>query len=139
MNKLLFTFFALLLSVAVMAQQPEGEKASQNGPRITFKTSEYDFGDIHQGEKAEYTFAFENTGNEPLILSNVMTTCGCTATDWPRDPVAPGEAGQLKVMFNSAGKMGRQTKVVTIVSNAVNSQERVKMIGNVLPKKSDSK
>lgn len=141
MNKLVFTFFALLLSVAVMAQKPEEVKAprSENGARITFEQAEYNFGDIHQGEKAEYVFAFENTGNEPLILSNVMTTCGCTATDWPRDPIAPGGAGQLKVVFNSAGKMGRQTKVVTIVSNAVNSQERVKMVGNVLPKKADSK
>lgn len=141
MNKLVFTFFALLLSVAVMAQKPEEVKApkSENGPRITFEEAEYNFGDIQQGEKAEYVFAFENTGNEPLILSNVMTTCGCTATDWPRDPIAPGAAGQLKVVFNSSGKMGRQTKVVTIVSNAVNSQERVKMVGNVLPKKADSK
>ena len=135
MNKLVFTFFALLLSVAVMAQTGT-EKASQNGPKITFQETEYNFGDIQQGEKVEHVFTFENTGNEPLILSNVMTTCGCTATDWPRDPVAPGKTADIKVVFNSAGKMGRQNKVVTVVSNAVNSQEKVSLVGNILPKKS---
>lgn len=139
MKNLLFTFFALFLSVAVMAQQPEGEKSTENGPRITFQTSEYDFGDIIQGAKAEHVFAFENSGTEPLILSNVLTTCGCTATEWPREPIAPGKTGEIKVVFNSAGKMGRQTKIVTVVSNAVNSQEKVKMLGTVLPKKSESR
>lgn len=139
MNKLVFTFFALLLSVAVMAQKPAEDKVAQNGPKITFQEAEYNFGDIHQGDKAEHVFAFENSGNEALILSNVNTTCGCTATNWPRDPIAPGGTGEIKVVFNSAGKMGTQTKVVTVFSNAVNSQEKVRMVGNVLPKTSDSK
>lgn len=75
----------------------------------------------------EHVFIFNNSGIEPLILSNVQTTCGCTATDWPRDPIAPGSTGEIKVVFNSAGKMGRQNKVVTVISNAVNSQEKVKL------------
>lgn len=140
MNKLVFTFFAMFLSVAVMAQEATKEAENQKGPKITFETTEYDFGDIHQGEKVEHVFAFENSGTEALILNNVVTTCGCTATEWPREPIAPGKKGEIKVVFNSAGKMSRQNKVVTIVSNAVNSQEKVKLVGNVLPKKTtDSK
>lgn len=139
MNKFLFTFFALLLSVAVMAQESTENRVPQSGPQITFEEEEYNFGDIHQGEKAEHVFAFENSGTEPLILSNVITTCGCTATSWPRDPIAPGGTGEIKVVFNTAGKMGTQTKVVTVLSNAVNAQAKVRMAGNVLPKKSDSK
>ena len=139
MNKLVFTFFALLLSVAVMAQEATTEAKNQNGPKITFEQTEFDFGDIHQGDKVEHVFVFENSGTEPLILSNVLTTCGCTASEWPREPIAPGKKGEIKVTFNSAGKMSRQNKVVTVVSNAVNSQEKVKLIGNVLPKKNESK
>lgn len=139
MNKLLFTAFALLFSISVMAQQAGTESASQNGPKITFQETEYNFGDIQQGEKVEHVFTFKNSGTEPLILSNVKTTCGCTATDWPRDPIAPGGTDEIKVVFNSAGKMGRQNKVVTVVSNAVNSQEKVKLVGNVVPKESESK
>lgn len=139
MNKLLFTALVLLFSISVMAQQPVTESASQNGPKITFKEAEYNFGEIQQGEKVEHVFTFENSGTEPLILSNVKTTCGCTATDWPRDPIAPGSKGEIKVKFNSAGKMSRQNKVVTVISNAVNSQEKVKLVGNVVPKESESK
>lgn len=135
MNKLFLTFFGLLLSVGLMAQN----SVSSEGPQITFQETEHNFGDINQGDKVEHVFTFENSGNEPLILSNVTTTCGCTASDWPREPVAPGETAKIKVTFNSTGKMGRQNKVVTVLSNAENAQERVKMVGNVLPKKTDSK
>lgn len=139
MNKLLFTALALLLSISGMAQQAGAESASQNGPKITFQETEYNFGDIKQGEKVEHVFTFKNSGTEPLILSNVKTTCGCTATDWPRDPVTPGSTANIKVVFNSAGKMGSQTKVVTVISNAVNSQEKVKLVGNVVPKETETK
>ncbi len=121
-----------------MYAQQASEKQPQekeNGPKIAFTESSHDFGDIEQGTKVNYTFDFENTGTEPLILSNVLTTCGCTATSWPREPIAPNKGGEIEVSFNSAGKMGKQNKVVTVVSNAVNSQERVKIITNVLPPK----
>jgi len=103
------------------------------GARITFEEETHDFGDISQGDKLEYVYVFENSGTEPLILSNVLTTCGCTATDWPHDPIAPGRSGEINVTFDSSGKMGKQNKVITVVSNAINSQERIKLITNVLP------
>ena len=104
------------------------------GPRVVFLEDSFDFGDIQQGDKVEHTFEFENAGDEALILSNVMTTCGCTASDWPREPIAPGEMASLKVTFNSAGKMGMQNKIITIVSNAINGRERIRITTNVLPK-----
>lgn len=127
----------MLLVVAAFAQQKEKKTATAavNGPQITFQESEFNFGDIAQGEKAEHIFTFKNTGTAPLVLSNVLTTCGCTASEWPKEPVAPGKSAQIKVTFNSAGKMGVQNKVITIVSNAVNAQEQVKMVGNVVPQK----
>ena len=137
MKKVVLSFLMMFLVVAAFAQQKEKKAATAavNGPQITFQESEYNFGDLAQGDKAEHVFSFKNTGTAPLVLSNVLTTCGCTASEWPKEPVAPGKTGQIKVTFNSAGKMGVQNKVVTIVSNAVNAQEQVKMIGNVVPKK----
>ena len=134
MKKLSILFFTLLFLNAAYAQEEASTEAA-DGPKITFAEDTHDFGDIEQGTKVSHTFEFENAGTDPLILSNVLTTCGCTATDWPRDPVAPGNGGKIEVSFNSAGKMGKQNKVVTVVSNAVNAQERVKIITNVLPKK----
>lgn len=135
MKKIFLLTTVLLFSLQLMAQEQKTQGEPVDGPQITFATSSHDFGDIQQGDKVNYVFEFENTGTEPLILSNVLTTCGCTATSWPREPLAPGDAGEIAVSFNSAGKMGKQNKVVTIVSNAVNAQERVKIITNVLPKK----
>ncbi|MBW3544200.1 MAG: DUF1573 domain-containing protein [Bacteroidetes bacterium] len=134
MKKVVLSFLMMLFVVAAYAQE-KAQVASVNGPQITFQESEYKFGDLEQGEKAEHVFTFKNTGTAPLVLSDVRTTCGCTASEWPKEPVAPGKSGQIKVTFNSAGKMGAQNKVVTIVSNAVNAQEQVKMIGNVVAKK----
>lgn len=133
--KIAFAFlFSLVLAFPAIAQEATTEE-ELNGPQITFAQDTKDFGDIVQGDKVSHTFEFENTGTEPLILSNVLTTCGCTATSWPREPIAPGENSKIEVSFNSTGKKGRQNKVVTIVSNAVNAQERVKLITNVLPNK----
>ena len=121
----------LLAGFAFLASAQEEEPMT--GPKIVFSEKSFNFGDITQGEKVEHVFEFENVGNEPLILSDVRTTCGCTAPEWPREPVAPGKTAKVKVVFNSAGKMGMQNKVITVMSNAVNNPERVKIVTNVLP------
>ena len=122
----------LLVGFAFFAGAQEGEEP-MTGPKISFTEKSFDFGEITQGEKVEHVFEFENVGNEPLILSDVRTTCGCTAPEWPREPIAPGKTARLKVVFNSAGKMGMQNKVITVMSNAVNNPERVKIVTNVMP------
>jgi hypothetical protein len=132
-----------LLLIVVMAFATLGfaqQAAPQNGPVITFEKKTHDFGDIIQGDKVEETFKFANTGTEPLILTNVQVTCGCTTPKgWPRDPILPGGKGELTVAFNSAGKMGKQNKVVTVVSNAVNSDgAQISFTTNVLEKKAQT-
>ncbi|MEM6736389.1 MAG: DUF1573 domain-containing protein [Bacteroidota bacterium] len=137
-------YLASLLSLVVFIVVSYGQDKSElqdeteslTGPKIYFTEISFDFGDISQGDKVEHVFEFENTGNEPLILSDVRTTCGCTAPEWPREPIVPGTKAKLKVRFNSTGKMGVQNKVITVMSNAVNSPARVKIITNVLPKES---
>ena len=109
---------------------------TQKGAIITWKESTHDFGDIIQGDKVEHTFQFTNTGNLPLIITNVEVTCGCTTPKgWPRDPIASGETGELTIAFNSAGKIGKQRKVVTIISNSVGTNNQLIFSANVLEKK----
>lgn len=109
----------LLVSASAVFGQASVPK--QNGPVMTWDKSTHDFGNIVQGDVVEHTFKFTNTGTEPLIITNVQVSCGCTTPKgWPRDPVMPGGTGELTVAFNSTGKMGAQTKPVTIISNAVN-------------------
>lgn len=132
MKKYFFLFVMVGLAAVGYAQV-----AKVSGPVITFEKKVHDFGDMSQGDKVEETFKFTNTGNEPLIITNVQVTCGCTTPKgWPRDPIAPGGKGELTVAFNSAGKMGRQNKVVTVVSNASNADgAQISFTANVLEKK----
>ena len=114
-----------------------GTRAQTNGPVIAWEKSTYDFGDLVQGDKVEHTFKFRNTGNEPLIITNVQVTCGCTTPKgWARDPIGPGQPGEITIAFNSLGKYGRQNKVVTLFSNAVNADGgQLSFVANVLEKK----
>jgi hypothetical protein len=108
-------------------------KAGVDGPVITWEKSTYDFGDVRQGDKVEHTYTFTNTGNEPLIITNVQVTCGCTTPKgFPRDPIAPGQTGDITVAFNSTGKVGKQNKVVTVVSNSVGKTNQISFTTNVM-------
>ncbi len=136
MKHLLLAVLVLGFSTAAFSQ--EGAELFAPGPHISFVESSHDFGDIEQGDKVEFTFEFTNDGDAPLVISNVQTTCGCTASSWPREPIAVGEKSKIDVTFNSAGKSGQQNKVITIMSNATNNPEKVKIVTNILPKKTDS-
>jgi len=107
----------------------------ESGAQIKFEVTSHDFGEITQGDIVQYIYKFTNTGDQPLVVSEVVTTCGCTAPKWSTEPVLPGKTGEIHVTFNSSNKMGRQNKGITVLSNAVNNPARVSLICNVLPKK----
>jgi hypothetical protein len=105
--------------------------ASADAAVISFESGMYNFGKISQGEKVNHEFKFKNTGKSPLIITNATATCGCTTPDIPKAPIKPGESGVIKVVFNSAGKMGMQDKIVTITSNGNPATTEVHLIGEV--------
>jgi len=125
------TLFILLLTIM---QSALAQNNVVQGSKIEFAQTEHDFGDIYQGDVVKHVFTFKNTGNMPLVLTNVQTTCGCTAPSWTREPVMPGKSGEISVQFNSEGKSGMQNKVITVFSNAINSQARIRIQVNILPK-----
>jgi hypothetical protein len=88
-------------------------------PSIVFEADFHNFGEITEGAVAEHVFTFTNEGDGPLIISNAQGSCGCTVPIWPRNPIAPGETGEIKVSFNSKGRAGKQDKRVTLTTNAV--------------------
>jgi PKD repeat protein len=102
---------------------------------ITFEVTEHDFGDVKQGEILSHIFKLENTGDQPLLISNVLTTCGCMTVEWPKDPVPPGEKGEIIVTFDTAGKAGAQNKVIRFIANTEPLHwwmERILVKANVL-------
>ncbi len=134
MKRLLILALGIAVAAVAFAQTPA---AKPSGPILTWEKSTHDFGDMQQGDKVETTFRFTNTGTEPLLITNVTVTCGCTVPKgWPRDPIVAGGKGEIVVAFNSLGKIGKQNKVVTIVSNAVNPEgSQVSFTANVVEKK----
>ena len=97
-----------------------------------FDTDSFDFGTVEEGDKAEKTFIFKNTGNQPIILSNVRASCGCTTPNWTREPVMPGQSGKIEVSYNSAGRPGAFNKTITLTSNAVEATKVLTIRGNVV-------
>lgn len=108
--------------------------AEADAPKVQVEKAIYEFGEITQGEKVSYEFKFKNTGKTPLIITNASATCGCTVPEYPSHPIKPGEEGSIKVVFDSAGKLGLQDKVVTITSNANPAFEELHLVGDVKEK-----
>ena len=101
-----------------LVTNPKSATAAQSAqPKIQFDKTEYDFGKILQGEVVTYTFHFTNVGDAPLIISGIEKSCGCTASDFSRDPIAPGKTGDIKVSYDSKGHHGIQTKTLTVNAN----------------------
>ena len=110
---------------------------SDDGAKISFTKEVHDYGTIKNGADRFCTFEFKNTGNAPLIISNAKGSCGCTVPTWPKEPIAPGEKGTIKVEYDTK-RAGAINKSVTISSNAVNAPEQIIRIkGNVLPAPED--
>ena len=117
-----------------IVNNPLTASSKQTGglPEVDFEKSEIDFGEIIQGEKVAHTFSFTNTGNKPLVISDVSATCGCTVPTWPKEPVLPGEKGEISVVFDSNGKNGSQIKQITVSTNAVPSTKVLKLKAEVM-------
>ena len=77
-------------------------------------------GNLTEGQVAEISWRFKNTGNKPLVIEDVQPTCGCTVADKPTEPVAPGAEGVIKAKFNSDGRPGHADKHITVLANLSN-------------------
>lgn len=104
---------------------------AQNGATIVFDQESFDFGIIEEGPKVTTDFVFRNDGTEPLVLSNVKASCGCTVPDWPKEPILPGEEGMIKVTYNTANRKGGFNKSITVTSNATEPTKVVYIKGTV--------
>lgn len=94
--------------------------------------SVFAIGQIKEGENANFSFRFKNTGKKPLVISSANASCGCTVPEKPEQPIMPGETGFIKVVFHSKGRVGPIQKVVQVVSNAYPEIPVLHLTGEVL-------
>lgn len=81
---------------------------------LKFETLTYDYGKISQGTVVNYKFKFSNTGTKEVKLENVRASCGCTTPNYPKEAIKPGTGEGIDVRFDSTGKLGPQSKTVTV-------------------------
>ncbi|MBV2196486.1 MAG: DUF1573 domain-containing protein [Flavobacterium sp.] len=108
--KKLLVYLTVLVGMASFAQ---------TGPKIEFKEETINYGEVEKGkDDGIRVFEFTNTGDAPLIIKNAKSSCGCTVPEWPKEPIAPGGNGKIKVQYNM--NPGPISKTITIESNATN-------------------
>lgn len=126
MKKILFILIPMLF-IAI------GTVSAQKKAVIVADTTIYDFGEIkEEGGIVSCVFKINNAGEAPLVITRVITPCGCTTTEWTKEPIAPGESGEIKVSYNPAGRPGPFTKVLSIYSNGKNGSYALTIRGKVL-------
>ncbi len=123
MKKLIAILCVAFISFSTTAQ----EKIA----KIEFKTDVIDYGTIDKGSNGVRVFEFTNTGNAPLIISNVKSTCGCTVPKKPKGPILPGATGQIEVKYDT-NRVNPIRKTITVTSNADTPTVALKIKGLVV-------
>lgn len=109
--------YPLSISATIQEDFSKLSKAElENAPTMNFESTEFDFGTIKQGEKVTHEFKFQNKGKRDLIIRHTQSSCGCTAVE-TKKVIKPGETSSIKTTFNSSGKMGKQNKSITLITN----------------------
>jgi hypothetical protein len=123
MKKLITILFIGLASLSINAQD--------KGAKIEFKSDTIDYGTIEKGSNGVRVFEFTNTGDAPLIISNVTSSCGCTIPKKPDGPILPGKTGQIEVKYDT-NRVNPIRKTITVISNAETPTVALKIKGEVI-------
>jgi len=123
MKKLFTLFSAIAIAVVLNAQTTASQEV------LSVKETEFNFGTIPQGKPVYHFFEVTNTGKDPMVISNVQTSCGCTTPEWSKEPVAAGATTKIRVGYNAAAE-GPFDKHITIMYNQ-NLSKQIKITGIV--------
>jgi hypothetical protein len=129
MKKLITILFIGLISFSINAQ----DKVA----KIKFKTDTVDYGTIEKGADGLRIFEFTNTGDAPLIVSKVTSSCGCTVPKWSQEPILPGKTGEIQVKYDT-NRVNPIRKTITVISNADTPTVALKIKGEVIDSSKDS-
>ncbi|MBR5803283.1 MAG: DUF1573 domain-containing protein [Bacteroidaceae bacterium] len=131
MKRLTFVVCLMLLGFATLFAKGEAE--------ITFEKTSHNFGTFsEENPVVTCVFKFKNTGDVPLVIHQAVASCGCTVPEFTKEPIKPGESGELKVTYNGAGRFpGQFRKTVTVHSNAENDLVRLYIRGEMTEKDID--
>jgi len=121
--------FAAIILVSTIAFSQEAKNT--NAGIFEFESEVIDYGKIKQNSDGNRVFTFKNTGNTPIIISNVKGSCGCTVATKPSKPIMPGKTGEIGIKY-ATNRVGGFSKTITIASNASESRKVLRIKGIVL-------
>ena len=116
-------------TVSISKHSPNAMVAA-NLIKVSWAKESHDFGEIPQGKPVAVEFAFTNTGETPLLIADVATSCGCTASDYSKEPIAPGKSSKIKVTYNAAS-IGAFTKNITVNFSEAEAKKVLTIKGTV--------
>lgn len=123
---LILATFCLVIFTNATAQ----DDTNPNAPVIQFDSDIVDYGTIQKGGEPLRKIKFTNTGKSPLVITNCQGSCGCTVPTCPKDPIMPGESGELEIRYDT-NRVGAINKTVTVKSNASNGTIYIKVKGKI--------
>jgi len=133
------TSFALTVSATIEEDFSKLNTAElANAPKIEFNSKVFEFGEITEGQKVDYVFKIMNKGKKDLLIRSAKASCGCTAASPGSNLIKPGESTDLKVSFDSTGKVGMQNKTVTVISNDPNQSTVTLQVTGTVKKKEEA-
>ena len=128
--KKIFSLFALMAFVVSFTFAQSTTPASTDGPKMEFEQTEIDYGTIERGSDPLRVFKFTNTGNAPLVIKHAKGSCGCTVPSYKKEPIMPGESGEIEVRYDTK-RVGRFTKTVTLTTNTAEGKQVLRIKGLV--------
>jgi hypothetical protein len=147
MKKILLSL-ALICGITVVNAQkiqdtkPVQKEATEQEIKIANATIDFvskvvDYGKIENGSDGARKFVFKNNGKEPLIIKSAKGSCGCTVPIIPKDPIAPGETGEIGVQYDTK-RDGVFSKTITVTTNADKAPVILTIKGEVNPAPKDA-
>jgi len=131
MKSIKIALLASVLGLMSFTVLPSATKTGIVTSAITWKSEMIDIGEIPQSKPKDILFEFKNTGKTDVVISSVKASCGCTATDYTKTPIKPGETAKVTATYNAANK-GAFTKTVTVTTSAEEAPKVLSFKGTVI-------
>ncbi len=135
-NLLLIMICAFTMSIVsaqmevVPLDQNKIQTPSDGGPVMEFDSKTVDYGTMKQHGEPLRVVSFTNTGDEPLVIKNCKGSCGCTVPTWPKEPIMPGESGEIEIRY-ATNRLGKINKTVRITTNEGTDPHVLKVVGEI--------
>ena len=124
-------FLLLFFLMTIGTTYAQNANSNKEAGIMTFESSDIDYGSINQYDNGERLFTFKNTGNAPIVITQVRSSCGCTVPSYSKEPIMPGQSSEIQVKY-ATNRLGVFKKTITVLSNAEEPAKILYIKGNVL-------